>query len=795
MLPNTLRIALRTLAKRKTLSAVNIIGLALGSAVVLLIALFVHHERSYDAFHANADRIVQVIIEGKRGPGGISRIASVPAPLPDAVRDAGPQVEHVLPLKQRTAVVKRGPEAFESDVLYAGPAFFEMFSFPLVQGTARTALDRPDGVVLTTERAQQYFGRVDVVGETLRIRQGESFTTFTVTGVADPAPSTSSIPLGMVVPFQQLATFERVHRNPNWGTLSALLYVQLDRPGQTASLDATLQKIQEASVPEDHKHAFSLLPLPETHLTTGIYGQVQPTSDPLYSRILMGLAAFILALALINFTTLSLARSADRGREVGMRKALGARRRQVVMQLGGEALLTTGVSIVLGVGLALLAVPAFETLVDRSLDPGILTSAPGLAALFAGWLAVGLLASAYPVGVLSGFRPLAALREHASLKEQPQLVAALVVIQFVLAMVLVAGTFVMWDQFALLQEKNLGFSSERVVQIDGALLDGRTSDTIRQRFVDLAQSETAIQQATGAWQSFAVEGALPNRFEATSAGQTIRSHAYRVAPHFADTFDLTVVTGRFLSPDRPADQDGAVVVNQAFVDAMGWDEPLGKSVSVQFQVRDAEVVGVVQDFHFQSLRSAIGPLVMHMRPIAPTTTLFARIAPGQTTAALDALRAAWADVAPDVPFQFTFLDEAIQEQYRADQRWAQIVTIAAGFALFIAALGLLGLALLAAQRRLREISIRKVLGASEASVVVLVARRFAVLVAAAIVLALPAASIGAQQWLQGFAYRVALDWTLFAGAAVLVLALSLGTVSLQVWRATQRDPAQVLRTE
>jgi putative ABC transport system permease protein len=265
------------------------------------------------------------------------------------------------------------------------------------------------------------------------------------------------------------------------------------------------------------------------------------------------------------------------------------------------------VSIVLGVGLALLAVPAFETLVDRSLDPGILTSAPGLAALFASWLAVGLLASAYPVGVLSGFRPLAALREHASLKEQPQLVASLVVIQFVLAMVLVAGTFVMWDQFALLQEKNLGFNSERVVQIDGSLLEGRTSDTVRQRFVDLARSETAIQQATGAWQSFAMEGSLPNRFEATSAGQTIRSHAYRIAPHFADTFDLTVVAGRFLSPDRAADRNGAVVVNQAFVDAMGWDEPLGRSVSVQFQVRDAEVVAWSKTSIFSRCGRPSGP--------------------------------------------------------------------------------------------------------------------------------------------------------------------------------------------
>jgi len=793
MLHSYLTIALRTLWKRKTTSAINVTGLALGGAVVLLIALFVHHEWSYDAFHAKADRLVQVT-HVSQFADQTSRTAMIPALLPDVLRERAPGVERMVALKPGTVVAKQGAQSFEAEALYAEPAFFEMFSFPLVQGAPAGALRAPDGVVLATEQAERLFGHTDVLGETLQLRLDQSFETVTVTGVAEPAPSTSSIPLSIVLPFERLEGFDRTMQNPSWGTLSPLLYVELSGPGQTAGLERALKQIRANEMPDAEQRRLDLLPITETHLATGIYGQLQPTSDPLYSYVLIGLAAFILGLAVINFTTLALARSADRGREVGMRKTLGARRRQVAAQFGGEALVATGLSLVLSVGLALLMLPAFEQLVDRSLDPSVLVSGPALLAGLGGWLAIGLAAGSYPALVLSGFRPITALRERAGLRHQPRLVAGLVVVQFVLAMGLVAGTFVMWQQFDLLQEKDLGFQHEHVVQVDGTLLPPPATDRLRRRLHQAARSSAALQQTTGAWSTFAVEESLPNRFEVRSDGQAIQSHAYRVAPGFAETFDLQLAAGRSFSRDRSGDTQ-SVMVNRSFVKAMGWDDPIGKTVSVQFKVRDARVIGVVEDFHFQSLRFPIGPLVLHTRPIAPTSQLFARIAPGQTSAALDVIRGAWNEVAPDLPFQFAFMDDAIQAQYESDRQWAQIVTAAAGFALFIAVLGLLGLSLLAAQQRTREISIRKVLGASDASVIALVARRFVGLVAIAVVLAIPATYLGVLEWLQAFAYRVDIGWQPFVGAAVLVLLVALATVAVQVWRVTRIDPAQVLRAE
>ncbi|NBB85932.1 MAG: FtsX-like permease family protein [Bacteroidetes bacterium] len=793
MLRSYLTIALRTLWKHKTTSAINVTGLALGGAVVVLIALFVHHERSYDTFHEKADRLVQVV-HVSQSEDRTSRTAMIPAPLPDVLRERAPGVERMTALKPGTVVAQQGGQSFEAKALYAEPAFFEMFSFPLVHGSPAEALRAPDGVVLTTEQARRLFGRTDVLGETLQLRLDQSFEPFTVTGVAAPAPSTSSLPLSIVLPYERLRDFDRTMQNPSWRTLSPLLYAQLSRPGQTAGLERALAQIRTNEMPDAKQDRLDLLPITETHLSTGIYGQLRPTSDPLYSTILIALAAFILGLAVINFTTLALARSADRGREVGMRKTLGARRSQVAAQFGGEALLATGVSLVLSVGLALLMLPAFEQLVGRSLDASVLASGPALLAALGGWLAIGLAAGSYPALVLSGFQPLTALRERAGLRHQPRLVAGLVVIQFVLAMGLVAGTFVMWQQFELLQEKDLGFQRAHVVQIDGTLLPPPATDRLRSRLHQAAQSSAALQETTGAWSTFAVEASLPNQLEVQGDGQTIQSHAYRVAPGFVETFALELLAGRSFSRDR-SDDTQSVIVNRSFVETMGWDEPLGKTISVQFTVQEARVIGVVDDFHFQSLRQPIRPLVLHVAPIAPTSQLFARIAPGQTPAALEMLRGAWNEMAPDLPFQFTFMDDAIAAQYQSDGQWAQIVTAAAGFALFIAVLGLLGLALLAAQQRTREVSIRKVLGASDASVIALVARRFVALVAAAVMLGAPAAYVGVQQWLQAFAYRVDVGWLPFVGAAALVLLVALATVAAQVWRVTRVDPAQVLRTE
>jgi len=797
MLRNYLTIAGRTLWKHKGHTAINTVGLALGLAACVLLALYVRQETSYDTFHAKAARIVQVLDVTTRADGSTDRLAPTSVPMAEPLHAQMPQIERLVRLSQKTGVVKVDDTSWETDVLFAGTAFFEMFSFPLVQGTPASVLSAPDAAVLTTEKARTYFGTTDVVGRTVPVRINGAFYDFTVAGVAEPAPRASSIPLGVVLPFAKLEQIDRVYQNPNWRTKAPLLFAELNSANQADALAAQLPRFVEKTVPEDAAQNMSLelLPLTDVHLTPDVYGQFVPPSRPLYAYILGGIAAFILLIACINFVTLASGRSAGRSQEIGVRKTMGAGRRQIMAQFWGEALLLCGGALVVGLGLARLALPVFNALVDAQLSMAALVQ-PGMGLVLLGLLAVvGCAAGAYPAVSLSRFDPITVLRGRSERLGSSRLVQGLVVVQFVLSTGLIIGTAAMWQQMDLLQSKELGFRQEHVVHVDASLARGSTQQLV-DRVRQTAAQSSSIQHATAMWSEVGLEDALPNRFPATSDEQQARVHALRGSYDLTTTLDLTLTHGRGFSPAYGGDAQGKnVIVNEALVRAFGWDDPIGKPISVRFHAPQASVVGVVEDFHFQTLHQPVEPLVIHMRPIGPANQIYARIAPGQTEAALDRLRAAWTETVPDLPFSVSFLDAVVEQQYRAEQQWTQIVTYAAGFAVFIACLGLFGLATLAAQRRTKEIGIRKSLGATAQQMAVLLSTDFLKPVSLAVVVAIPVAYVGLQPWLHSFAYRIELGPALFVGASVLAVLIAAGTVSVQVLRAARIDPAQTLRDE
>jgi putative ABC transport system permease protein len=796
MLRNYLTIALRNLRRNLGYTVINLIGLAVGLAACLLIGLYVRHELSYDDFHEKADRIQQVIF--RSSGGSIDRIASTPRPLASTMQGQFPQVERLVRLKELTGVVRRGESSWTEDVLYADSGFFQMFSFPLVRGEPGGVLSSPNNVVLTAEKARQLFGTTDVVGRPLRVRLEGAFYDVTVAGIAESPPSTSSIQSGIVAPFQKYEQVTWTSRNTNWGSLDPLLYVELRRADQAEALTAQFPGFIEENVPQKEAKNVSLglLPLPETHLTPGIYGQLEPTSRPLYAYILGGIAALILLIACVNFVTLSLGRAVGRAREVGVRKTVGAGRGQLMAQFWGEAVLLCGAALLLGGVVAGGALPVFNRLVGKELTAGMLLQ-PDMLLVLGGLLTVvGLAAGAYPAVALSRFEPAPVLRGRLPGGGASRLVQGLVVGQFVLAIGLVVGMGVMWRQMELLRSKDLGFQEEHVVQVDARPANAEQVRALRERFRQTARSVPSIQHVTALWGEVAVEGALPNRLATKSGGAEIEAHLLRGHYDLVDTFDLTLTQGRGFSPEYGRDAEGkTVLVNEALVEAFGWEEPLGKTLSVQFGVRKAEVVGVVEDFHFQTLRRSIEPLVIKMASRAPANRMYARIAPGQTTEALDRLRAVWTETVPALPFSTSFLDETIEQQYRADARWTRLVTWAAGLGVFIACMGLFGLATLAVRRRTKEVGVRKALGASAASIVRLLSVDFLKLVALAFVLAAPPAYWAARQWLQSFAYRVEVGAVVFVVAGGLTLAVALLAVGGQTLRAARIDPARTLRDE
>jgi putative ABC transport system permease protein len=797
MLRNYLTIAGRTLWKHKGHTIINSVGLALGLAACVLLALYVRQETSYDTFHEKADRIVQVLDVTTREDGATDRLALTSVPMAEPLRTQMPQIERLVRLSEKTGVVRVDDTSWETDVLFAGAAFFETFSFPLVQGTPSDVLSAPNAAVLTTEKARTYFGTTDVVGRRLPVRVNGTFYDFTVAGVAESAPHASSLPLGVVLPFAKLEQIDRVYQNPNWRTKAPLLFAELTRADQADALAAQLPRFVEENVPEETAQNMSLelLPLTDVHLTPDVYGQLVPPSRPLYAYILGGIAAFILLIACINFVTLASGRSAGRSKEIGVRKTMGAGRGQIMAQFWGEALLLCGGALVAGLGLARLALPVFNGLVDAQLSMAtLLQPEMGLVLLGLG-VVVGCAAGAYPAVALSRFDPITVLRGRSERSGSPRLVQGLVVVQFVLSTGLIIGTAAMWQQMDLLQSKELGFQQEHVVHVDASLARGASKPLV-ERVRQATTSSSAIQHATALWSTVGTEDALPNRFPTSSGEQQIRAHALRGSYDLVETLDLTLTQGRSFSPDRGGDAQGKnVLVNEALVRAFGWENPIGKPISVQFHAPKATVVGVVQDFHFQTLHQPIEPLVIHMRPIAPANQIYARIAPGQTEAALDQLQTVWAETVPDLPFSVSFVDAVVEQQYRAEQQWTQIVTYAAGFAIFIAGLGLFGLATLAAQRRTKEIGIRKSLGATPQQMAVLLSKDFLKPVSLAVVVAIPVAYLAIREWLNIFAYRVELGPALFVGTSVLAVLIAAGTVSVQALRAARIDPAQTLRDE
>ncbi len=787
MFKNYLKIAYRNLKRNKGYAFINIAGLAVGLAVCLLMALYVRHERSYDRFHEKADRIFQVLTAFERAEQR-SVLARAPVPLGETLGATFPEVERVVQLYSMNGVVRRGEKAFEEELLFATPGFFEMFSFELVRGSPATALDAPDAVVLTRETARKYFGGAGALGRRLSIRLRGTFYDFTVTGIAEAAPSTSSIRYDVLLPFGRLKSFVRSFANPNWGTLSPYIYVQLPSRAHAEVLEGKFSVLQE-QVPESQSGMqFRLLPLTAVHLTPGVSNPLEPTSRPAYAYILSGIALFILLIACINFTTLAVSRSARRAREVGMRKVLGAVRPQLIRQFGGEALLMSLVALLLGLALAELLLPAFSRLVDVPLSFAVWGQPVMLLVLGGLLLFVGLLAGSYPALYLSRFDPVTVLKGPFRALGKSRLTRVLVVFQFALSIFFIIGTLFMARQLDLLQTKELGFDEEQVIRFDVPFREGAR---LLGRYRNALADEPGVVRVSGSWEQLGGgDGVGFNRMPTTSGTTEMKLHAFGVAPGFLETLGIELIEGRSFSEARAG---GAVIVNEAMVRQMGWDRPLAREVSVRFTVENAPVIGVVENFHFRSLHHALTPLVMHTS--APLTNLYVRIAPDDVPGTLATLEAAWEETAPEIPFAFTFLDEHIEQQYRADRRWARIISYAALLAVLIACLGLFGLAAFAAERRTKEIGIRKVLGASVPSIVVLLSKDFLKLVLVAFVIAAPLAYYAMSRWLEGFAYRTELGPWIFVGAGALALVIALATVSYQAIRAALANPVEALRAE
>ncbi|MCE7065611.1 ABC transporter permease [Dyadobacter sp. CY326] len=794
MIKNYLKIAIRNLTRNKIFSFINIAGLSLGLTCCMLIVLYTKDEVSFDRFQEKKDQLfrIQVTMSDARETRTIGSTNTVHGP---SFKQEIPEIKEIVRAQSNSFVTRKGNELLSEDVLFADNNFFEVFSMPLVAGDPKTVLANVNSIVLTEEIAEKYFNTKDAVGKTMELKIGDGFEKFIVAGIAKKCPQNSSIQFGAVIPFElQIArgwtdkewlgfymnTFVLLHEKADYRTVIP----KLNQVFKTKSAEE-ISKIKDF----DQKISFSLQPFLDIHLdneTSDIRNGLGKGSSPIYSYILSGIAIFILLIACINFVNLTVARSLNRAKEIGIRKVVGSQRKQLMYQFLGESFLLSFIAFAFAIVLTLGVLPTFNELANKQLALSYLFDIKLVTGYFALFLLTGMVAGFYPALVLSGFSPAQTLYNRTKLTQKNYLTKGLVVFQFALSVCLVIGTIVIYSQFKYLTNKHLGYNDKNLMSFSL----GRGSSG--EKYLDVVKTE--LQSMAGIDKIAAFNGNYNGTLAEIESGK-IGFGYIGVDDDFLKTLEIPVVKGRNFSKSFPSDRIQSVVVNEAFVKEAGWKDPIGKEVSFEWKKQRATVIGVVKDYHYASLKDTIKPLLMTQDPGYGLSTLFLKLSKGNTVETVKAIEKVFRKHVPYMPFDYQFEDVKNQKRYESEAKWKEMITLAAVLSIFVSCIGLFGLATFNAETRVKEIGIRKVLGASVASIAALLSSDFIKLVLVAIVVALPFSYYAVNMWLQDFPYRIDISWWYFAAAALLAILVALLTVGYQSLRTAMLDPAKSLRSE
>ena len=795
MLRNYLKIALRNLWKNRLFSFLNIIGMGVGMAAVVLMGLYIAHELSYDRFHTNADRIVRVV-HYAQWSGGNMKLAPTSAPFAAALKNDYPDIEKTVRISTEGGglITYRDKKIEADDIFFTDKSVFDVFTFPFLYGNPATALARPESIVLTKTLAGKLFGdAAKAIGQPIEF---SNHFINTVTGVIADVPTNSHLQ------FSALRSLPANYTD-GWQNFSLYTYLLLNKGSDYKTLEAKLPGFYTKYLKKEMgelTYRMELQPLTSIHLNSHLDYEISPNGDAKTVSIFAIIATLVLFIAGINYVNLYTARAITRTREVGVRKAIGSRRGQLIGQFMTEALLMALLAGLFATVLANALLPWFNELAGRSLSLtyyGPVTTA-GLGILFIGLLGVG--SGLYPALVLSGFRPVMALKGQMGRQlGKVQLRQGLVIFQFASAVALIACSAMIYRQMQYVQDKDLGFNKDQVLTFHLANNESRQQVTALK--AELTKSPL-IEAASAATNPIGNNNIGTNGlfFEQNGIMPTTTQvvQKFSVDSDFLNTMEIKLVKGRNFSESFPSDAMGAVLVNEALVKKMGWQNPLGKRVKYilgKDETAEARVVGVVADFHTYSLQHKIEPLVLQMPAPAEKDNLYVRIRPEKTTEALAYIRQVYHQFDASATPTIHFLDQNFSQQYQAEQKQGSILLSFTILAVLIACLGLFGLAAFAAEARTKEIGVRKVLGASIGSVVALLSKDFLKLVLVAIAIGLPLAWYLTGQWLQNFAYHVDIDWWVFAGAGLLAVGIALLTVSFQSVKAALMNPVKSLRSE
>ncbi|MCE7990511.1 MAG: FtsX-like permease family protein [Roseivirga sp.] len=810
MLKNHIQTAIRNLTKRRFVSLINLTGLSISLTLFIIIGLYISFETSYDGFHQKADNIYMLTKEintpTNQDVHGLVNYLEGPLLAQD-----NPQVNQVVRFyKSDNSLSRYGDDIYqEDDFFFVDKNVFEVFDFGLLVGSEEQAFRNSDDILITEETAMRYFGRLDVLGEVISVTEQYWNVTndFKVAGIVENPPTNSHIQFDFLASFDAfdaITEYNTTHDDPVWlwGWNAFMAYVELNPGVDRASFDASLEALVQKHYRERDKEIYelSLTPLEEVYMSTEIRNGFDAAGNPRSIKVLSGVALFILIIACINFINLTTARSSLYAKEIGVKKVLGARRVHLFFQLITESMLLTLLAIVLALVTVELTLPVFEDAIGKSIEID-LWALPVLTRLIGIGLLIGALAGCYPAISLSGFKALTALKgERVQAEGRFSVRKILVVFQFTVSLVLVVGSMVIYKQLVFISDKDLGFDQDELLFME--LPSGiTTADTTRyelmqerMRQLGSVHEVTSTESRPGVFVS--------NEFvlaDGAGEGEKVLVPTMWVDDHFFETFNIELTAGASTKYE-----EGASIryyLNQSAKEMFQWEDAIGKPLAISSTRgvrRQGFVAGEVPDFNFESLYNPIKPMLIGVKPnhlASGRWNLFVRANTTEYTNLIAELNGIWSESYPDRPFNISFLDQVIERQYQAQSNLLKILPWLTGFAVFIACLGLFGLASFVVERRTKEVGIRKVLGASVQQVVVLISSDFMKLLLIANFIAWPVAFFYLKDWLSNFNYHIPLSWTFFLMAGLLVMFIAFFTVGLKVVKGARSNPVDSLRYE
>jgi len=786
---------MRTLWASRGFSLLNILGLSVGLSACFLIFLYVRFEYSYDDFHSKASRIYRVVTDTKT-PTSTDHEAGTTGPIAINLKKEMPEVENAVRVSGDEFLVRKGDFKFqEKRVLLADSTLFDIFDFPLIAGDKKTALVNPMSIVISQSAAKKYFGDSNPLGQQVQLT-GAAINA-TITGVMKDIPENSQLPADMFVSMSSsMPIYGRPSSDSEWTNHNYFTYLLLKPHASAATVENKFPAFMELHDGAQMRRLqmydyLSLEPLRDVYLRSRRGGFV--TGSITNVRIFSIIAAFILIIACVNFVNLTTARSTQRAKEVGIRKVIGAARSQLFRQFTMETILVTFMAFCLSLPLCNLALPLFNQLAGATISAGIFTHPRDILSLLALSLGVGLLAGVYPSLVLSSFRPISVLKGRFSTGTQGTFLRkSLVVFQFTISIALIVSTVVVYTQLNYMRSQDLGFSKDQEMVI----------------FTNFDKNKDIFKQSLAG-----VPGVLSTCFSSGTPGKNLTTSAYSTVENargnmqtanidlgftdfdFIRQYQLKIIAGRPFSHDFLTDSGRAMIINESAVKMLGYPSPQA-AVGKRFDQwgRQGQIIGVVKDFHYMSLQQQIHPLTMRIEPWA-LGTISIKVSTKHLASTISAIRSKWTQTIPNRPFEYSFLDQDFDRNYRSEARFGRIFINFSILAIFISCLGLLGLAAYSTTQRTKEIGVRKVLGASVASITRLLSADFVRLVLIAFIIASPIAWLAMNSWLNNFAYRTTITWWTFALAGGTALLIVILTISWQAIKAAIQNPIKCLRTE